>query len=186
MPTDILAPMRTTCSKCGEPLDGSHRSYCRACHAAYARENRARRGNQAREYSREYRRQWMADHPDKRGEYARKALYNLKRDEFDLLLSMQDGRCAIWSVVMSFGRGGDCLSVDHDHDTGEVRGLLCQRCNLLVGRLEEYGEEFLSAAVAYLHGSVVEQVDTATLNIARASGEGSIPSTPTEIGKEGD
>lgn len=40
------------------------------------------------------------------------------------------------------------LVVDHDHDTGEVRGLLCQRCNLRVGIVEE--GDWLAAALTYL------------------------------------
>jgi hypothetical protein len=51
--------------------------------------------------------------------------YGLTYDEYELLLACQDYRCAIC--------GGKprkhSLSVDHDHKTGEVRGLLCSRCN---------------------------------------------------------
>lgn len=41
------------------------------------------------------------------------------------------------------------LSVDHDHDTGELRGLLCQRCNIAIGHLMD-DLEYLKNAIAYI------------------------------------
>ena len=41
------------------------------------------------------------------------------------------------------------LSVDHDHQTGKVRGLLCSDCNTGIGKLKEKRETFLSA-IKYL------------------------------------
>jgi hypothetical protein len=46
----------------------------------------------------------------------------------ELLLSWQQSRCALC------GRWDRALVVDHDHQTAEVRGLLCQRCNGVEGR----------------------------------------------------
>lgn len=51
--------------------------------------------------------------------------YGLTWDEFDLIFATQDGRCAICGGKPRKYR----LSVDHDHKTGEIRGLLCSRCN---------------------------------------------------------
>jgi len=42
--------------------------------------------------------------------------------EFEALVTMQDGRCAICKCELP-------LDIDHDHDTDEVRGLLCRDCN---------------------------------------------------------
>lgn len=51
--------------------------------------------------------------------------YGITYDEYELLLACQDFRCAICG-----GRPRkNALSVDHDHKTGEIRGLLCSRCN---------------------------------------------------------
>lgn len=58
-------------------------------------------------------------------EYRIKINFGLTWDEYDALLVAQDGRCAICG-----GRPRkNLLAVDHDHKTGEVRGLLCSRCN---------------------------------------------------------
>lgn len=51
--------------------------------------------------------------------------YGITWDEYELLLACQDYRCAICD-----GRPRkNALAVDHDHVTGELRGLLCSRCN---------------------------------------------------------
>lgn len=152
------------CSRCGGPLDGRHKSYCRACAAEYARQNRAKRGDKARKYSREYRKQYLAKYPEKRVQYARKSSYGLTNDEFIAMFTAQSGRCAICHTPLVEGKGKDCLAIDHDHVTGEVRGLLCQGCNSLLGYAQD-SSSILFSAIQYL-GGVVEQVDTATLNTA--------------------
>lgn len=51
--------------------------------------------------------------------------YGLTSEQYDALLERQGGRCAICRAHPKSKR----LAVDHDHGTGEVRGLLCSRCN---------------------------------------------------------
>ena len=59
-----------------------------------------------------------------------KRTYGITIDEYDLLLASQSGGCAICG-----GRsGGKNLAVDHDHSTGQVRGLLCKRHNTAIAR----------------------------------------------------
>ena len=48
------------------------------------------------------------------------------------------------------GRWG-VLAIDHDHETGEIRGLLCGRCNLVLGKVGD-NVKLLAALAAYLHG----------------------------------
>jgi|ERR1700677_1336870 len=67
----------------------------------------------------------------------------------------QDGTCALChspesnKCRVSTGelRG---LSIDHDHETNQVRGLLCFRCNTALHQLEKHGLGWADAAVAYL------------------------------------
>lgn len=74
----------------------------------------------------------------------------LSREEFDAALERQGGRCAICGRSDSGSRKETHwrLFVDHDHTTGEPRGLLCHRCNLGLGYLPS--ARLLRTAVAYL------------------------------------
>jgi hypothetical protein len=56
--------------------------------------------------------------------------YGLTIEHYDLLLAEQGGVCAICSGVQTDGK---MLSVDHDHLTKQIRGLLCRRCNIMLG-----------------------------------------------------
>ncbi len=58
----------------------------------------------------------------------------------------QGGGCAICGGLNNDGRG---LHVDHNHNGGEVRGLLCYKCNLLLGLCNE-DLTLLQKAVIYL------------------------------------
>lgn len=60
--------------------------------------------------------------------------YGLTRTQFDELLLQSCGRCM--SCFQQF-KQGRAPFVDHNHDTGEVRGLLCQPCNTALGILHE-------------------------------------------------
>lgn len=72
-------------------------------------------------------------------------VYGLASGEYQALYSFQDGLCWICRV----GRGiTKALAVDHDHDTGEVRGLLCSRCNYDL--LGNYDQQALQRALDYL------------------------------------
>lgn len=73
------------------------------------------------------------------------ARYGLDVEGLHLLQAQQGGRCGI---CRSTG-GGRRLVVDHDHDTGEVRGLLCHSCNLGLGHLRD-SELLLRRAADYL------------------------------------
>lgn len=60
--------------------------------------------------------------------------YNLRPGEYDKLYAAQNGLCAICGPVTGHSGQSKRLMVDHDHRTGEVRGLLCGICNDILGR----------------------------------------------------
>lgn len=81
-----------------------------------------------------------------------KNAYDLTPAEYEAMLEAQLGVCAICEREETAVHMGKTprLSVDHCHKTGKIRGLLCYSCNHLVGYLERYTEEDLTAAQAYL------------------------------------
>jgi Recombination endonuclease VII len=69
-------------------------------------------------------------------------------DLYDTLFEAQSGVCAICKRPET-RKGTARLCVDHCHKTGEIRGLLCHRCNMVLGLVEDNCER-LQAAIAYL------------------------------------
>jgi hypothetical protein len=82
-------------------------------------------------------------------------LYGITIEEYDARLANQGGVCAICKTapVQIHGRTGKVfnLSVDHCHETGQVRGILCNDCNRAIGLLGE-SVELLKSAIRYLEG----------------------------------
>jgi hypothetical protein len=79
-----------------------------------------------------------------------KRKYGITEVEYYALLDKQDGQCAICTThCLDLP---ERLSVDHDHETGEIRGLLCRFCNLALGCMGdgEVALERLRATIQYL------------------------------------
>lgn len=73
---------------------------------------------------------------------------------YQALLELQGSEvCAICSESPSAGKR---LQVDHDHDTDEIRGLLCARCNRMLGQAGDT-EKLLLRAIDYLRGPYLER-----------------------------
>lgn len=79
-----------------------------------------------------------------------KMKYGLTKDNYDRLLLDQDGKCRICKKS-----DGGYLHIDHCHDTGKIRGLLCQRCNIGLGQFRNSVEN-LQNAIRYLSASLNE------------------------------
>jgi len=71
---------------------------------------------------------------------------DLKSGVVHMLLKLQEGRCAICGEPDGL-RGR--LVLDHDHETGKLRGLLCDRCNRALGMLRD-STYVLAQAINYL------------------------------------
>lgn len=86
------------------------------------------------------------------GKYEFNRRENLKRkfgitpETYDLMLSAQGGRCAICAEK---NEGPRAFAVDHNHQTGKVRGLLCHNCNIGLGNLKD-SKHLLLLAIKYL------------------------------------
>jgi hypothetical protein len=91
--------------------------------------------------------------------------YNITESEYDTILQYRENKCAICKrdndgTVGKHGR----FHVDHDHTTGKVRGILCQRCNQMLGCANDNVEVLLSA-IEYLQNPPANKV----LNIEQNS-----------------
>lgn len=80
-----------------------------------------------------------------------KQQYSITLDEYDELLEKQEHCCAICGIHSSMANlgGGNHLAVDHNHDTGQIRGLLCATCNTGIGKFKE-SVATLQSAINYI------------------------------------
>lgn len=99
-------------------------------------------------YNPETRRKSYLRHKDKAIEYSthynRKRRTGITKDQYDDLITLQLGVCAICSQVCS-----RALAIDHNHITGQLRGLLCNKCNRGIGYLND-DVETVRKALEYL------------------------------------
>jgi hypothetical protein len=69
--------------------------------------------------------------------------FGITLEDFEAMLLAQGGGCAICGRAAPEGTS---LHVDHDHETGVVRGLLCFTCNGAIGMFTENDEHLTRAA----------------------------------------
>lgn len=87
---------------------------------------------------------WNAEHPDTVHNAHLKRQYGITVEKYAEMLSAQAGGCAICG-----GSSSRRLSVDHCHTSKVVRGLLCDACNMTLGKMADDPSR-LRAAAAYL------------------------------------
>jgi hypothetical protein len=75
--------------------------------------------------------------------------YGLTQQNFEEMLIRQNFLCAICKSKM------EPPCVDHDHNTNEIRGLLCSNCNTAIGMFED-SVKILKSAIHYLENGVNE------------------------------
>lgn len=147
------------------------RNDCRVCNVArinkWAKENRDKTrkykqkwSEENREQNLEIQREYRENNREKQREYARKykeknpnakrnstykRKYGITLAEYDVMFEDQNGTCSICKLPEINRR----LAVDHDHKTGKVRSLLCTRCNMVIGLMEE-NTESLNNAIKYI------------------------------------
>lgn len=133
-------------------------SSCKECNRKKRKKSYDLPGNRekSREYIREYKRTKRGKEVQRKynqSEKGRIAIqkrmlkkrYDITLQQYEQMLDEQDGVCAICGRENKSKVG---LSVDHNHKTGGVRGLLCFVCNTKLGHLEDL--EFICKAKEYL------------------------------------
>lgn len=160
MPASKVAATKK-CSKCSQVKSlgdfsyhdkrrGTRVCWCKECRRtymkAYHQKNRAAilervkkwtasNSERKAEYQRAYRSNPLARERDRGRKLFRN--YGISLEGYYTLLEMQGGVCAICRGVNSDGKQ---LYVDHDHTSGDIRGLLCRKCNYAVGLLDDSSE----------------------------------------------
>jgi hypothetical protein len=117
-----------------------------------------------KEEAKEWARQYRADHPEEVYRAVRK--YHLKNtfgitlEQYDEMLLRQGRRCAICKTTDPRGRGKKTTTwdIDHNAETGEVRGLLCHPCNMVLGYYERYSLPVAPAYQEYLDSPPAREV----------------------------
>jgi hypothetical protein len=104
--------LNTPCKHCGE-LDRDRYGNCRPCSKTRSRE-------------------WARANKNRVNPRNRLKKYGITQEQFSELLSSQKGACPICEDPLP-----QRFVVDHDHNTGVVRGLLCNPCNLALGLLRD-------------------------------------------------
>ncbi len=126
------------------PTSASPSLRCSRCRQIKPKSHFYRRSARARGYSSEckpcYKAQPRYRDAEKRRDETLRRRYGISAQDYDLLLAGQGGVCALCGNE-AYGRAR--LHVDHDHETGDVRGLLCFHCNTALGRLERLGMDRL-------------------------------------------
>ena len=130
----------TVCSKDFEPRHHNHAICSVTC-------KRTRRVQHVQ--------RWIKNNPEGQSAIALRSRlkykYGLSLDQYNQMLTEQGG-CAICGTTEPGGKYGR-FHVDHDHKTGEVRGLLCNGCNVGLGHFRDHPER-LNKAAEYLGGRV--------------------------------
>jgi hypothetical protein len=94
---------------------------------------------------------YYRDNKEKVTATIRKKKYGITQEVFTALFNAQKGACRICGCKLSVTVGSRSTHVDHNHKTGEVRGLLCLKCNTGLGAFSDSPER-LQAAIKYLIG----------------------------------
>lgn len=159
-----------TCTICGElkafkyfykhsgHKDG-YTSECKCCNLKKRKKNRLKLSERTRKYYYKNRKNELAKQKKRRTtpegqEYYRKFWvkyrYGLSSEDWQEIFDRQNGCCPICGIHQS--KLNQSLSVDHNHKTNEIRGLLCNKCNLAMGFLnvDESGIKLLQKAIKYV------------------------------------
>ena len=79
-----------------------------------------------------------------------KRTYGITWDDYVSMFDNQGGCCAICKSDNNKNTRTNKMFVDHCHETGKVRGLLCSKCNHGLGHFND-DTDLLKQAIRYLH-----------------------------------
>lgn len=120
------------------------RHICKACSTLENREWREKNSDHKKAYDKEYSKRNKDKIKERYHKHATLArikeverLYNLTEEELQDKMNLQNGCCAICKDSLVGPNSTHSYSIDHNHSTGDARGLLCPNCNTAIGLLRE-------------------------------------------------
>jgi Recombination endonuclease VII len=155
-------------------MKDGHRSECKPCHMAaqrlWYRANREHAiagvkqwQEENKEHLNAYRREYRKRRKDEDRDAHLRRTFGFSTAEYEDLLARQGGGCAICGRRPTKA----ALHVDHDHETGVIRGLLCVGCNNALGQFHD-DPDLLSRATDYVTADTWPYVDaTSVTELAR-------------------
>ena len=140
------------CKKCSEPITNLNRpksgTVCKVCIKKWHAEHYQRPEIKQRHL--EQGRKWRTLNKEKSHiqdlKSRLKKEYGITVGEYEAILKSQHNKCAICKSDSPKRKSSRGFFVDHNHNTGLIRGLLCHRCNLAVGWVEDSPDLILSLA----------------------------------------
>ena len=114
--------------------------------------------------------EWLSKGAERKKDCDLRKRYGISLDEYNEMLVLQDGMCAMCGNAPQPHHHRPTLHVDHDHRSGTVRALLCATCNWVVGFFENGHSEL---ALIYLarYGLTSERLESMPVAAQRPRGE---------------
>ena len=145
-------PQTKRCSLCGEekPLGEFYRNKkhkdglqyrCKTCDKSLSvewnKENREKVAHQKRK--------WRKENPGKQAALSRKHNYGISHEDYIGKLEAQGYKCECCGEPLDM-ENTRRVHVDHNHETGQVRGILCQHCNHMMGNAKDDTDRLIRGA----------------------------------------
>lgn len=108
----------------------------------------------AKEFDKKHNSKRKSRTPEQRRENLLKVRFGITITDYERLLKLQNNKCAICETEKG-DKSGRRLHVDHNHLTGEIRGLLCVKCNYAIGAFQD-NPDILLKAIAYLNDKSIK------------------------------
>jgi len=123
-------------------------AYCKPCQNDYDAERQKKLRHEDPAYAFEWEKRNKKRRISNDYEFRRnlRRHYSMTMDQYDAILKSQGGVCVICQQECNTGRR---LAVDHSHETGSIRGLLCGNCNKGLGMFKD-SIKLLENAIKYL------------------------------------
>ena len=115
---------------------------CAACYQRYRRRQFPDVAQKHRDANKRYR-LFHPNYRKSRQGIERRQRYGLSQTDYDLLMLRANGKCELCQTP------AEKLCIDHDHSSGKIRGILCDRCNKALGAYE-YIAQFGSVLTNYI------------------------------------